>query len=389
MSRENVVLLSTADWDNPFWTNKQHVAVELSRRDFRVLYIDSLGLRRPSLSSSDASRIWRRLVSGLKPPRHVREEVWVWSPILLPFHGLPWVRKINRLILTASLKLWMFKLNMRDAILWTYSPLSTELLDLKRWRSVVYHCVDEIKAMPGMPADTLMRAESALVQQADIVFVTSVTLEASRRALNPRTYYFPNVADFDHFSRALDESTLVPDDLATIPHPRIGFIGAISGYKVNFELLQEVAHAHPEWSLVLIGQVGEGDPWTDASVLRNLPNVHLIGPRPYAELPAYLKGFDVAILPNQLNEYTAAMFPMKFFEYMAAGRPVVSVDLPSLVDYAKTVRLAKSVAEFIEGIEDALAGHGVAQQQRIDLAREHTYSARTERMLALVTETQS
>ncbi|BFG76726.1 glycosyltransferase family 1 protein [Paraburkholderia terrae] len=389
MKHDDIVLLSTADWENPFWTNKQHVAVELARRGHRVLYVDSPGLRRPSLSASDASRIWRRLLSGMKPPRKVRENIWVWSPLLLPFHGISLVRVLNRFIISASLKLWMSMLRMRKAILWTYSPLTVELLNLARWPCVVYHCVDEIKAMPGMPAATLASAETVLVERSDIVFVTSITLEESRRKLNPRTYYFPNVADFDHFSSALDESTVVPDDLAGIAHPRIGFIGAISGYKVNFSLLKAVAQAHPEWSIVLIGQVGEGDPWTDSSALTDLQNVHLIGPRPYAQLPAYLKGFDVALLPNQLNDYTAAMFPMKFFEYMAAGRPVVSVDLPSLESYADTVRLAKTTPEFIEGIEDALAGRGEPQQHRVDLARQHTYTARTDSMLALVANEES
>jgi glycosyltransferase involved in cell wall biosynthesis len=389
MSREDVVLMSTADWDNPFWTNKQHVAVELGRRGHRVLYIDSLGLRRPSLSTGDATRIWRRLVSGIKPPRRVMENVWVWSPILLPFHGVTWVRKLNRLLLAAGLNMWMSVLGMRKGIFWTYSPLSTEMLDVRRWPCVAYHCVDEIKAMPGMPADTLVRAETDLIKRADIIFVTSITLEKSRRALNPNTYYLPNVADFDHFSKALNESTSIPSDLETIPQPRIGFIGAISGYKINFALLKAVAEAHPEWSLVLIGQVGEGDPWTDASVLRELDNVHLIGPRPYAELPAYLKGFDVAILPNQLNDYTAAMFPMKFFEYLAAGRPVVSVDLPSLSEYADSVCLAKSTDEFIAGIDSALSGRGISRQQRVELARQNTYAARTERMLRLVSEAQA
>ncbi|WP_415774651.1 glycosyltransferase [Paraburkholderia sp. J11-2] len=389
MSGEDIVLMSTADWDNPFWTNKQHVAVELARHGHRVLYIDSLGLRRPSLSTSDANRIWRRLVSGVRAPRRVMDNVWVWSPILLPFHGVAWVRKLNRLLLAGGLKFWMSMLRMRKSIFWTYSPLTTEIMGGTRWPCVVYHCVDEIKAMPGMPAETLARAETELVKQASIVFVTSVTLASSRRALNPHTYYLPNVADFDHFSLALKKSTAIPKDLESIPGPRIGFIGAISGYKVDFALLKAVAEAHPDWSLVLIGQVGEGDPWTDASALKGLANVHLLGPRPYAELPAYLKGVDVAILPNQLNEYTAAMFPMKFFEYLAAGKPVVSVDLPSLASYAQSVCIAKTVDEFIAGIESALAGRCVSQQERIELARQNTYAARTERMLSLVSEVQA
>jgi glycosyltransferase involved in cell wall biosynthesis len=247
--------------------------------------------------------------------------------------------------------------------------------------------VDEIKAQPGMPVSVLEQAEGELVQKADVVFVTSTTLELSRREINPRTYYLPNVADYDHFSQAMSGDTAIPADLALIPGPRIGFIGAISGYKIDFDLLRQVAEQRPEWSLVMIGEVGEGDPWTDPSVLKSAKNIHLLGPRAYSALPQYLKGFDVAILPNRLNDYTAAMFPMKFFEYLAAGRPVVSTSLASLKAYEKHACLAKSAHEFIDGISDALSGRCASLDDRLGLARQHTYEARMDRMLKIVAET--
>lgn len=384
MSAPDIVLLSTADWDNPFWTNKQHVAVSLAARGCRVLYIDSLGLRRPSISTRDLRRILRRLKKGIHPPRLVQKNIWVWSPILLPFNGIPVVRYINHLLLRCGLALWMRWLQMAGAWLWTYNPLTEQLLRLVAWPKVVYHCVDDIKAQPGMPVAVLEQAEGALVQQSDVVFVTSPTLEASRKALNPHTYYLSNVADYAHFSKALSSETTVPNDLNCISGYRIGFIGAISGYKVDFELLRAIAERRPEWSIVMIGEIGEGDPWTDSSVLNGVSNIHLLGPRPYSELPAYLKGFDVAMLPNKLNDYTASMFPMKFFEYLAAGRPVVSTLLPSLKAYEKEVHLARSVEDFINGISDAIDGRCSSLEERLALARQYTYDARMERMLDIV-----
>lgn len=169
-----------------------------------------------------------------------------------------------------------------------------------------------------------------------------------------------------------------------IPVPRIGFIGAISDYKVDFNLLRCIAKARPDWSLVLIGKVGESDPWTKTGVFQDVPNIHLMGPRPYAELPCYLKGFDVAILPNMLNEYTESMFPMKFFEYLAAGKPVVSVDLPALREYRNVVCIARSPQDFIQGIEEALKGNTASLEERISVAKEHTYEKRMHKMLQLV-----
>lgn len=384
MKKHDIVLLSTADWDNPFWTNKQHVAVELARLGHRVLYLDSLGLRRPSASARDLRRIGRRLLKAVRPPRQVRENLWVWSPIVLPWHARPLVRRINRALLGAGLWTWLKLLGLRRDWLWTYNPLSTEFFDLASFNRRIYHCVDEIKAQPGMPVEVLERAEEQLCRGVDIVFTTSTQLTETRRRWNPQTHYLPNVADFRHFNAALDGQTPLPADLAAIPGPRLGFVGAISGYKIDFPLIRHLAESRPDWSVVLIGEVGEGDPWTDSSLLRGLPNLHLLGPRPYRDLPAYLKGFDVALLPNQVNEYTDAMFPMKFFEYLAAGRLVASVRLKALLDFQDVVAMSDTPAQFVSAVEALLAGGGPSLERRLAVARDHTYETRTARMLALV-----
>jgi glycosyltransferase involved in cell wall biosynthesis len=262
--------------------------------------------------------------------------------------------------------------------------LTTDFLPSLQFDTIVYHCVDEIKAAPGMPRDAIERSEAELICRADVVFVTAPRLAESRCRLNPNTHYLPNVADYGHFSKSLEPTTLIPDDLARISEPRIGFVGAISTYKLDFNLLVRVAQAHPEWSIVLIGQVGEGDPWTDISGLRSISNIHLLGPRPYAMLPAYLRGLRVGLLPNRLNDYTASMFPMKFFEYLAAGLPVVSTDLPALRDYADVAMLAQTPQEFIEAIESALAKRGPELENRLARAKQHTYASRMDAMLDIL-----
>jgi glycosyltransferase involved in cell wall biosynthesis len=380
----DIVLLSTADWSNPFWTNKQHVAVELARRGHRVLYIDSLGLRRPSASAQDLKRIMARLKKGLRAPVQVKSNLWVWSPITIPFQSSPLVQRLNRLVLNAGLRWHLWRLGMKPELLWTYNPMTTTVLDLDKFDGVVYHCVDEIKAQPGMPINEIERAETQLTQQAGLVFVTAEALLETRKTLNPKTFYFSNVADFEHFSAGRAESTVVPLEVAKLPQPVIGFIGAISGYKLDFPLIRDMATRHPEWSIVLIGKVGEGDPWTDLAGLDELKNVHFLGPRPYATLPAYLKGFTVAILPSLLNEYTRSMFPMKFYEYMAAGKPVVATDLHALQSQKGVAYIATSPEDFIVGLEKAVNAPNEGLAARLDSAREMTYEVRTEKMLKLV-----
>jgi glycosyltransferase involved in cell wall biosynthesis len=380
----DIVMLSTADWDNPFWTNKQHVAVELARRGHKVLYVDSLGLRRPSASAQDLGRIRRRLARAVRSPRAVRERLWVWSPLAIPLQHRALVRAFNRASLAAGLALWTARLGLRRDVLWTYNPMTTRLFPTRGFDTVVYHCVDEIDAQRGMPAREIRAAERDLLAAADCCFVTAEHLLETRRALCANIHYLPNVADFEHFARARAPDMSVPDDLARLPRPRLGFVGALSDRKVDVVLLRRLAEAHPEWSIVLIGKIGEGDPWADVAALHGLPNLHLFGPRPYATLPAYLKGFDAALLPSVLNDYTRGMFPMKFFEYLAAGCPVVSTALPALRAYAHVATLATTHDEFVAALEAALRGGGSPLEARLAVAREHTYERRTARMLELL-----
>lgn len=384
MNNKDIVILSTAEWSNPFWTNKQHVAVALEKMGYRVFYIDSLGLRRPSASTQDFNRILKRLKTAFRPPREVKKNIWVWSPIILPFQSISWVRGLNRFLFGLWLSFWLKKKDFKKYTLWTYNPLTTRILEVNNFNNLIYHCVDEIKAQPGMPVQLLEEAESELVVQSNVVFTTAKQLYETRKKINESTFYYSNVADFEHFQKALLNKTRIPDDLNVVPKPIAGFIGALSGYKVDFELIRQAAMENPEVSFVLIGKVGEGDPWTDVSLLKEINNIHFLGPKNYKELPAYLKGFDIAMLPNTLNEYTDSMFPMKFFEYLAAGKPVVSVDLKSLSDFHDVCFLSESYTEFSKNIRLALNDTDEQLDKRVEIASKYTYDSRMEKMMTIV-----
>lgn len=386
VSAPDMLLVSTADWDNPYWTNKQHMALQFAARGHRLLYVESQGLRAPTATGRDLRRIWQRLRRGLRAPREVRPGLYVWAPLVVPLQGFGLVRKLNRLLLAAGASWWSWRLGLKPKVLWTYSPLTTELYDTGSFELVVYHAVDDIKAQPGMPRETIERAEGELVRRADVVFTTAPHLQTMHSRVNPATHYFSNVADFDHFSRALAPATEVPDDLSSLPGPRVGFIGAISSYKLDFPLIRALAEARPQWSFVFVGEIGEGDPHTDPRIFDGLENLHFLGGRPYASLPAYLKGMDVVLQPNRLNEYTRSMFPMKFFEYLAAGRPVVSTPLPALEGYRHVAEFCSGADAFVGGIEKALAGECSSLEARLAAAREQTYASRTQKMWRVLEE---
>lgn len=384
MRNKYIVILSTAEWDNPFWTNKQHVAVAMAKMGYKVFYIDSLGLRKPSTSSQDISRIIKRIKKAVLSPRKVRENIWVWSPILFPFQSFSLVRRFNKIFLTKWLFYWLNKLNFKSEIFWTYSPITTYIVDTKYFEMLVYHCVDEIKAQPGMPVKLLEKGEQELSIKSNIVFTTAKNLYETRKKWNLNTFYYSNVADFYHFQKATDLSVKVPVDIIEIPSPRVGFIGALSGYKVDFDLIEYLAKKNSTYSFVLIGKVGEGDPWTNVSALEMLENVYFMGPKKYDELPAYLKAIDVAILPNKINEYTKSMFPMKFFEYLAASKPVVSVALESLEDYKGIAYISKNYEEFNEYIKLAIKDVNYNLDKRLAVASQFTYDTRMKKMMDIV-----
>jgi glycosyltransferase involved in cell wall biosynthesis len=382
----DIVLFSTADWDHPFWTNKQHVACQLAERGFRVLYVESLGLRPPQLRSRDVNRIGRRLRRALDPLRQVRENLWVASPVAFPWHANALARWINDGWLALCVNSWRRRLQFEQPLVWTYNPLVLPLVDALDPALVVYHCVDDLRSAPHLPSAIIAAAEERLIRAADVVFTTSLALQSRAVSLNPTAaHYLPNVADFDHFAQAREEGS-IPADLVAIPGPRIGFVGAVSEYKVDFGLIAHIAKARPDWHWVLIGQVGEGEHDTSLAPLR-LSNVHLLGPRGYQQLPDYLRGFDVATIPCPANDYTAAMFPMKFFEYLAAGLPVVASHVPALAPFASVHERADTPHEFEAAIARVLQGDHPSADACTRIARQHTWEWRTEEMLNIVRQT--
>ena len=385
----DIVLLSTADWDHPLWTNKQHVACSLAAEGERVLYVESLGLRSVQAKTQDFRRILRRLLLGLRFVRQVRPGVWVLSPLVLPGGSRGLVLRLNRLMLRCSVSLACWVLRFRSPWLWTYNPLTLLYLQLKDFSLAIYHAVDAVQEQPCMPKALIESEEARLCRSVDQVFTTSPFLAECLSKHTDRICYEANVADRDHFSVALeqrqDPAFADPPELHGIPEPKIGFVGAISSYKLDFALIRSVALRHPEWHFVFIGPQSEGEPSTDLSQLCGLSNVHWLGPKPYSQLPRFLAGFQCAWLPLQCNAYTRAMFPMKFFEYLFAGLPVVSTRIHALRSFEAICSLCSpDPLEFSHQIQQVLAGEGPTLEQRLRGIEGYTYAGRTRRMLKLL-----
>ena len=376
------VVLATADWDHPLWTNKQHTALSLVENGHRVLYVESLGLRPPRASTSDGLRIVRRIQRMLRPPRQVSRNLWVWSPAVLPGGTQGRALALNRGLFRTGLACVLRLLHFHNPLLWTYNPLTRLYLAIHDFSASVYHCVDSIQDQPGMPSALIERGERDLCASVNVVLTTAPELQRRLEPLNPHTHFFGNVADASHFRQALESALPCPDDLTRVPSPRLLFVGALDAYKLDLEMLEALIRNTPQWSYVLVGPVAECDPSTDLSSVLALSNVYGMGVRPYRELPAWLAHSDVALLPLRLNDYTRQMFPMKFFEYLASGCPTVATEIPSLQSHRDVALLCPPAAvEFEVAIQQALEGGGPSLALRLQRASEHTYHQRTQRML--------
>ncbi len=249
-----------------------------------------------------------------------------------------------------------------DPVLWYYTPMPIAFTHHVRARAVVYDCMDELSLFRGAPPGLVTR-ERLLLERADVVFTGGHSLYAHKRAHHHNIHPFPSSVDVPHFAAAR-ELVADPPDQATIPHPRVGFFGVIDE-RLDLALIDELAEARPDLQLVMIGPVAKIDP----AALPSRPNLSWLGPRTYEELPAYLAGWDVAILPFAHNDATRYISPTKTPEYLAAGRPVVSTSIRDVVTpygEAGLAWIADGAPEFAEAIDRALASDRIARLAHAD-----------------------
>ena len=239
--------------------------------------------------------------------------------------------------------------NLGDYVLWFYTPMAWPLAAGLRSLAVVYDCMDELSAFLNAPAELLER-EAALLQAADLVFTGGPSLYRSKKDRHPRVYCFPSSVDARHFAQAAN-GMVEASDQSALPHPRLGFFGVIDE-RFDIPLIDSMALAHPEWQIALVGPVVKIDP----AILPHHPNIHYFGQRSYRELPSYLKGWDVCLLPFARNQATRFISPTKTLEYMAAGKQIVSTPITDVAEpYGEMVYLGGTSREFIEACEQALA----------------------------------
>ncbi|HZT60310.1 MAG TPA: glycosyltransferase family 1 protein [Pyrinomonadaceae bacterium] len=246
---------------------------------------------------------------------------------------------------------------VRDFVAWYYTPMALGFSSHLRPLATVYDCMDELSAFKGA-SPALRERERELFERADHVFTGGQSLYEAKREQHTSVHAFPSSIDRAHFAQAR-RGLAEPEDQRDIPHPRLGFFGVIDE-RFDIELLRAVAAARPDWHFVMIGPVVKIDPAT----LPQGQNIHYLGGKDYKQLPAYLAGWDVALLLFARNEATRFISPTKTPEYLAAGRPVVSTSIRDVVrPYGQLglVRIADTPEDFVAAAEAALEEEGRAK----------------------------
>lgn len=335
------------------WTgdplSKTHI-MRILARDNRVLWVNAIANRMPTTSSKDISRIYKKLKGFTEPIREVEPNIFVLNPFAIPAYGNSTIVSLNQGSLVRQIKKAMRKLGFSNVINIVFNPAAGMVAGRLGESELIYYCVDEYTAFTGV-GEGLKRIEDDLFRRADLVVVSAERLFDSKKHLNPNTHIIRHGTDWNHFRTALDPDLAIPSDIANLPRPIIGFHGLLADW-VDYELIKKVAKHFTGGSVVLIGKVAV-DAEEKIKALDGVSNIHLLGRKPYAELPAYCKAFDVALNPFVINELTLAANPLKVREYLAAGLPVVSTDIPE-VRVLDDCRVGVDHQDFIKQIEHAL-----------------------------------
>ena len=247
-------------------------------------------------------------------------------------------------------------------LLWYYTPTAISFSSHLRPAATVFDCMDELSAFHGAPA-ALKQNEEELFRRADVVFTGGHSLYEAKKKQHHNIHAFPSSVDVDHFRKARTHSC-EPEDQAGIPHPRLGYVGVIDE-RMDLELLEQSAKLRPDWHFIMVGPVVKIQP----DSLPKAPNIHYLGGKSYAELPAYLAGWDVAMMPFARNESTKFISPTKTPEYLAAGKPVVSTSIRDVVrPYGESglARIADSPADFVAAAEYAMKNSGAEWLAQVD-----------------------
>lgn len=395
----DIVIFLDVDWAARAEKNRQHFLIaELARQLEGRSKV--LGVERPICPWTNPFRKRAKFVQWLRGERSLRRagpNLYIYTPFVFAHNliaaRIPGTTALNRGLLKLLLGRVLKQIEFRadNLIAWVHHPYQAEDVGLVGEKRLIYDCYDDYIVSEPNPVrrrDLKVR-EWAILRQADWVFVVSEELLKLKRKTNKNVHLIPNGVEFEHFAQAARE-----EDGGSIPwndRPTLGFTGKIT-LRLDFRLLAQLATAHPNWNLVMVGPQEH-----DAELVYNpdyrdfmaLPNVHMTGSKEYRELPASMRSFDVCILPYTTDDpFNMHCSPLKLYEYLATGKPIVSTDLPAVRPFDSLVRIAQDAEEFERQVAAALEERDEElRQRRLAVARENSWEKRAVEVLKIIGST--
>ncbi len=385
LSGYNIVYFGPGRWDG-LWRNRQQLMSIFARKN-RVLFVEGRLSLRPTLGM-----LWRRELKASdlfrSPIRQISKNLFVLRyPIWAPWTNRFCLNRLTRRIRWLCLQYALGKLKMSQPITWFSRPTMVDLVNEVPSACLrLYHVVDEYSAYVSLtPASShyIRDLEKQMMAPVDLVIVCSQKLYEAKRKFNDHTFLVPNGVNYGAYAAALADPYR-PDDLRRIKPPRLGYIGLI-GDKLDFNLLLGLAKEHPEWSLVFLGNEQVSQQRKAWQELRDLANVHYLGRVEVSQVPHYVKGFQVGLLPYVQNRHAEHICPLKLYDYLAAGIPIASVEIPVAREFSQYVHLSDSPQNFAEAVRTALADVASERRQaRREIAAQHNWETRVEQLSDLI-----
>lgn len=349
-----------------------------ARAGNKVIFVNSISMGLASVMSKDLlPRITRKLKSYAKLARTTAEGITVVSPAVVPFFGSRGANAANRRLLVTQIGSLARRRGLSKPVLWIAIPTAIDVVGRLDESLVIYHVSDKYDAntMDHATDPALIRKlHERAVDSADLVFYSSRKLLADANQGREKSYLLEQAVDFDHWATISNGNLKVPDEVEQIPHPRLGYFGAIEPWLIDQDLIKQAAGERTDWQWIFIGNKSRG------LEIEGLPNVHFLPPVPYDDLPRYAAGFDLCVLPwNTDVPFTSYGSAIKVREYLASGKPVVISPLPEYEPMKDVLRIGHTHDQFLRLIDEALHEQGTeSARARQNSVREGTWDARAE-----------
>jgi len=385
LTNRSIICFGGEDWWYHHPHSKAHLMRKFARAGNRVIFVNSISMGLPGLAHKDLlPRIKRKLGSYSKLARQTEDGITVVSPASLPFFGSATARKLNRQMIGAQIRKLAKSRGLTKPILWIAIPTAAEMIGAFDESAIIYQVSDKYDAntMDHATDPALIRKlHEQAIDRADLVFYSGRKLFDEATRGRDHSYLLEQGVDYERWSKVTTLS--IAPEIDKIPHPRLGYFGAIEPWLVDQELIKRAARERPSWQWIFIGNRSRG------IEIEDLPNTHFLPPVQYEELPAYAAGFDVCVLPWETEQaFTSYGSAIKVREYLASGKPVVISPLPEYEPMGDVLRIARSRDEFLRLVEDALNENDEsASAKRQASVASGTWDARAEWVSELIEKT--